>query len=44
MPQDAIKHATEALSFEPDNPKAHYRLYLGYKSLNNLEKAYEHLN
>jgi tetratricopeptide (TPR) repeat protein len=43
MLQDCIKACTEALTFEPICPKAHYRLYLAFKSLNNLDKAKEHL-
>lgn len=43
MPNDAIKCAKEALLIEKINPKAHYRIYLAYKSLNNLDKAEEHL-
>ncbi len=43
MPNDAIKCAQEALLSEKVNPKAHYRMFLANKSLNNLDKAEEHL-
>jgi tetratricopeptide (TPR) repeat protein len=43
MWQDAIKSGEEALTFEAHNPKAHYRLYSAYRTLNNLDKAKDHL-
>ena len=43
MPHDAIKHANEALTYEKNNPKAYYRLYLAYKMINDLDRAKENL-
>lgn len=43
MPHDTIKHANEALTYEKNNPKAYYRLYLAYKAINDLDRAKENL-
>lgn len=42
MPQDAIKHANESLTYQ-ESPKAYYRLHVAYKMLNDLDRAKENL-
>lgn len=39
MHKDAIKYCQEALTYDESNPKAHYRLYLSYKAVNDLDQA-----
>lgn len=43
MPNECIKHAKEAISFQSKNPKAYHRLHLAYKQLNDLDRAKESL-
>jgi len=43
MPHETIKHALEAITFEKNNPKAYYRLFLAYKTINDLDRAKENL-
>ena len=40
---DAIKHAKEAVSLDPQSSKAHYRLSVAHKLNNDLDPAKEHL-
>ena len=43
MPNDAIKHAQEAISYEKNNPKAYYRMFMAYRQINDLDRAKENL-
>lgn len=43
MPNDAIKHCNEAISYDKSNPKAYYRLSQSYLALNDLDRAKENL-
>lgn len=43
MPHDTIKHALEALTYEKNNPKAYYRMFMAYRSINDLDRAKENL-
>jgi len=43
MYTDCIKHGQEALGYEKKNPKAHYRMALAYKELQDLDRAKENL-
>lgn len=38
-PGKAIKHSKDAIELEPENSKAHYRLYLACKASNDLDQA-----
>ena len=43
MPHDTIKHALEAITYEKNNPKAYYRLFMAYRVINDLDRAKENL-
>lgn len=43
MPQDAIKHAQEAITYQKNNPKAYYRMFMAYRQINDLDRAKENL-